>query len=205
MRWPPARSFRVPARLAGAVYRAGDFVSLLGWQPPVRSTARHEMVRGAVGDPAQLTELTGIVPRNLETALAREPASVQERWFSGLYLLKAVAIVVFALFWVATGLVSLGPGFERGVNLVMEGGTSRMVAVLATLSGAFADIVIGVAIAFRRSHRIGLYAALGISIAYAIIGTILVPRLWFDPLGPMLKIAPVMMLNLMLIAIREDR
>jgi uncharacterized protein YbjT (DUF2867 family) len=205
MRWPPARSFHVPAWLAGLVYRAGDAVSLLGWLPPIRSTARREMVRGAVGDPAPLTELTGIVPRNIETMLAREPASVQERWFARLYLLKAPAIAIFALFWFTTGIISLGPGFERGVGLVMEGGTSRTVAVLATLSGALSDIVIGIAIAFRRSHRLGLWGALIISITYAIIGSILVPRLWLDPLGPMLKIAPVMMFNLVLIAIRDDR
>jgi len=50
-----------------------------------------------------------------------------------------------------------------------------------------------------------LYAALLISVTYAIIGTILVPRLWIDPLGPMLKIWPVMMLNLVALAIVDDR
>jgi hypothetical protein len=44
-----------------------------------------------------------------------------------------------------------------------------------------------------------------ISIAYAVIGAILVPRLWSDPLGPMLKIWPIMALNLMALAIHEDR
>jgi hypothetical protein len=38
-----------------------------------------------------------------------------------------------------------------------------------------------------------------------VIGTTLVPRLWADPLGPMLKIWPVLMLNLVAMAIREDR
>jgi uncharacterized protein YbjT (DUF2867 family) len=205
MRWPPARTLRVPEWLAATIYRAGDAVSLLGWLPPIRSTTRREVARGGIGDPAPLTALTGIVPRDLETMLAREPASVQERWFSRLYLLKAPAIAIFALFWVATGIISLGPGFERGVGLVMEGGTSQAVAVLATVSGALADIAIGVAIAFRRTHRLGLLAALIISITYAIIGSVLVPRLWFDPLGPMLKIAPIIMFNLMLIAIQDDR
>jgi hypothetical protein len=32
---------------------------------------------------------------------------------------------------------------------------------------------------------------------------ILVPRLWSDPLGPMLKIWPVIVLNLVALAIRE--
>lgn len=50
-----------------------------------------------------------------------------------------------------------------------------------------------------------MWAALIISLTYAVIGTVLVPRLWADPLGPMLKIWPVIMLNLVAMAIREDR
>ena len=72
-------------------------------------------------------------------------------------------------------------------------------------SGALSDILIGLAIAYRPTTRYGLYAALLISIVYTIIGAILVPRLWVDPLGPMLKIAPVMVFNLMALAILEDR
>lgn len=203
--WRPARPLPVPSWLARIMFRAGDFAALLGWQPPVRSTAQLEMIRGATGDTTKLTRLTGIEPRDVEAALAREPASVQERWFARLYFLKPVTFVTLALFWFATGVVSLGPGWERGIELVMEGGTSRTVAVLATLSGALSDIVIGIAIAFRRTTRFGLYAGFFISIAYAIIGTILVPRLWFDPLGPMLKIGPIMVLLLVAIAIHEER
>ena len=203
--WPPARPVAVPSWLARLMFRAGDLAALFGWQPPVRSTAQREMVRGATGDTAKLTALTGIGPREVEAALAREPASVQERWFARLYFLKPVMLVTLALFWFTTGVVSLGPGWERGIQLVMEGGTSRTVAVLATLSGALSDIVIGMAIAFRRTTRLGLYAGFFISIAYAIIGTILVPRLWFDPLGPMLKIGPIMVLLLVALAIHEER
>lgn len=57
----------------------------------------------------------------------------------------------------------------------------------------------------RPLSRYGLWAALIISLSYAVIGTALVPRLWADPLGPMLKIWPVIMLNLVAMAIREDR
>ena len=86
-----------------------------------------------------------------------------------------------------------------------EGGVEDPVASLAVISGASADILIGLAILYRPTSRYGLYAALAISITYAIIGTILVPRLWSDPLGPMLKIWPVMVLNFVALAIREDR
>jgi uncharacterized protein YbjT (DUF2867 family) len=203
--WPPPRLVGVPPWLAALAFRAGDVAGWLGWRPPIRSTARHEIVRGAVGDNSAWRRLTGIEPQRLADALAAEPASVQERWFAGLYLLKPVAFAVFAAFWIGTGLISLGPGWIIGKSLMFEGGVPDPWAALVVIAGALADICIGVLIAFRRTTRLGLYAALAISIAYTIIGTILVPRLWRDPLGPMLKIWPILAFNLLLLAIHRDR
>jgi uncharacterized protein YbjT (DUF2867 family) len=205
LRWPPASTFPLPAWAATLLYRMGDAVSLLGWRPPLRSTARQEIAYGAVGDAGEWRKHTGIVPMDVEAALAREPASVQERWFARLYLLKPLIFGVFALFWLATGLISLGPGWEHGIGLVREGGVAEPWASLSVVAGALADIIIGLAILYRPTARYGLWAALIISLAYAIIGTILVPRLWIDPLGPMLKIWPILVLNMVALAIREDR
>ncbi len=149
--------------------------------------------------------MTGITATDVEAALAHEPASVQERWFAQLYVLKPLVFGVFALFWLTTGIISLGPGWEQGLSVMREGGFAEPLASLAVISGASADILIGLAILYRPTSRYGLLAALAISLAYVIIGTILVPRLWSDPLGPMLKIWPVMVLNLVALAIREDR
>ena len=43
-----------------------------------------------------------------KAALASEPASVQERWFARLYALKPLIFGVFGLFWIVTGIISLG-------------------------------------------------------------------------------------------------
>jgi len=161
-------------------------------------------VRGAVGNARPLAAL-GLNPRDLETSLMAEPASIQERWFAQLYFVKPLLFVVVVLFWVSTGLISLGPGWEIGMELMREGGVGERMGALAVISGALSDIVIGVAIAYRPTSRYGLYAALTISVAYAIIGTILVPRLWSDPLGPMLKIWPIMVLHLVALGILDDR
>jgi hypothetical protein len=130
---------------------------------------------------------------------------VQERWFARLYFLKPLLFVVLVLFWVSTGLISLGPGWDHGMGLMREGGVGERMGALAVVSGALADIAIGLLIAYRPTSRYGLFAALTISIVYAIIGTILVPRLWIDPLGPMLKIWPIVVLHLVGLGILEDR
>jgi uncharacterized protein YbjT (DUF2867 family) len=205
MRWPEARIFAVPWLISRLLYKLGDAVSALGWRPPVRTTAQREIAHGAVGDPSRWSQLTGIASTDVEVALAREPASVQERWFARLYFLKPLIFGVFALFWVVTGLISFGPGWDIGMSLMREGGVEEPLAQLAVIAGASADVLIGLAILYRPTSRYGLYAALLISLAYAIIGTILVPRLWREPLGPMLKIWPIVVLNLVALAIREDR
>src|SRR4051812_45909205 len=61
--WPEARVLRLPAGVAALLFRLGDFAGWLGWRPPLRSTARYEIRRGAIGDPSRWTELTGITPK----------------------------------------------------------------------------------------------------------------------------------------------
>jgi hypothetical protein len=144
-------------------------------------------------------------PSALATALAREPASVQERWFARLYFLKALVFVVLALFWIGTGLISLGPGWAQGLSYLREGGIPEGLARAGVIAGALADIAIGIGIAVRRTSRAALWAAIGISVFYMVAGTFVLPRLWLDPVGPMLKIWPIIVLNMIALAIREDR
>jgi DoxX-like family len=204
LRWPPARKWRVPSAFASLGYKIGDIVSLLGWRPPIRTNARKEVVRGAIGDPAPLRAM-GITLKDLEASLIATPSSVQERWFAGLYFLKPLVFIVLSLFWLCTGLISLGPGWESGMNLMREGSVGERVGALTVASGALADVFIGMAIAYRPTSRLGLHAAVVISITYAAIGTILIPTLWIEPLGPMLKIWPIVVLHLVALAILEDR
>jgi hypothetical protein len=204
MGWPEAKKFTVPSWISLVLYRAGDALSALGWRSPVRTTARREIVYGAVGDPLAWSQITGIQPTDLEVALTREPASVQERWFARLYVLKPVVFGVFGLFWVATGLISFG-GWDIAMSLMREGGIEEPLASLSIVAGASADVLIGLAVLYRPTSRQGLYAALLISVTYTIIGSILAPSLWREPLGPMLKILPIMVLNLVALAICEDR
>jgi uncharacterized protein YbjT (DUF2867 family) len=205
LRLRPAVSLAVPRFLAALLFRLGDLAYALGWRTPITTTAQAEMRRGAAGDPEPWQKAAGIAPRDIEAFLRCEPASVQERWFARLYALKPLVFGVFGLFWIATGLISLGPGFEYGMALLREGGLPERFGTMTLVAGALADIVIGCAILYRPLARYGLWAALIISLTYAVIGTILVPRLWADPLGPMLKIWPVLVLNLVAMAIREDR
>lgn len=202
--WPPARIIRPMPLLMSLAYRLGDAAGALGWRPPVRSTAAVEIRRGAAGSPAEWAALTGVEPLSLDEALAREPASVQERWFSRLYFLKPLAIAVFAFFWFLTGVVSLGPGYDIGVALMQEGGAGPLSGP-SVVAGGLADIAIGAGLLWHRTTRLALFAALAITIFYIVAGTAILPRLWEEPLGPMMKVWPILALNLILLAILDER
>ncbi|HYG47939.1 MAG TPA: SDR family oxidoreductase [Allosphingosinicella sp.] len=202
--WTEARSFTAPGWLMGIAYRAGDALAWLGWRPPVRTTPGREIRRGATGDNSEWRRVTGIEPQPLAAALAANPASVQERWFARLYLLKPLAIGTFALFWLLTGLVSLGPGYERATHYMLAGGGGAL-SEPSVVAGGLADIAVACAIAWRPTTKLALWAALGLSLFYIVAGTILLPELWADPLGPMMKIWPILALNLLCLAILDER
>jgi hypothetical protein len=104
-----------------------------------------------------------------------------------------------------TGVISLGAGWEEGLGYLREGGISDGLAQAGVVAGALADLAIGVGIAFRRTARGALWAAIAISVFYMVAGTFVLPRLWLDPVGPMLKIWPIIALNLVALAVVDDR
>jgi uncharacterized protein YbjT (DUF2867 family) len=202
--WPTAKLFHLPVFASQILYGLGDFARILGWRPPLGRTARREIAWGATGDPGPWHAATGISPMRLADALAAEPACVQERWFSRLYLLKPVGFTILSLFWIATGVTSLTFGYREGIELLR--GTQGDVAARCTvIAGALADIGIGIGIALRPVTRAALRASLGLTGLYVAIGTVMVPGLWTQPLGPLLKTAPIVAFTLFLLAILEER
>jgi uncharacterized protein YbjT (DUF2867 family) len=202
--WRPARSFTLPRSLSSFLYRLGDLAGALGWRPPVRTNAAREIARGAVGDPERLTSISGIRPRSLADALAAEPATIQDKWFARLYLIKPIIFTILPAFWIGTGMISLSLGYDSGVDLMRSTGAG-VLSGPAVVAGALADIAIGICIAWRRLTRHGLYGALALSSFYAVAGTILRPELWIEPLGSLLKIVPILVLHLVALAILDER
>ncbi|MGE0179499.1 MAG: SDR family oxidoreductase [Sphingomonas sp.] len=202
--WRPAREIALPGVLLALGWKLGDAASWLGWRPPMRTTAGRELARGAVGDSRRWIEATGIRPQSLAAALAAEPSSIQERWFARLYLLKPLAIGVFALFWLATGLITLGPGRDEAIRLT-EATAAASIATPLVIGGALFDILMGFLLLHRRTIRPALIVAFFGTLGYLLAGTLLMPALWADPLGRLTKIVPLLVLNLVCLAILDDR
>ncbi|MBW4656588.1 MAG: SDR family oxidoreductase [Kaiparowitsia implicata GSE-PSE-MK54-09C] len=200
----PAPEVNLPAWLGGLLYQFGDLAGRLGWRPPVRTTARLEIARGAAADNSEWVGLTGVDPQRISMMLNAGPASVQERWFAGLYLVKPVALVSLIVFWIGSGLASIGPGHATGIAMMQQGGAGAW-APFAVIGGGVADLLIGFGIALRPAARAALLAGMTISLLYAVAGTIVTPWLWLDPLAALLKIAPILALHIVALVTLRDR
>jgi uncharacterized protein YbjT (DUF2867 family) len=201
----PRARVELPFWLTSLGSWAGDLASLLGWRPPIRTTALMEMRRGVAGDPESWMSTTGIVPLSSAEALLQVPATVQEKWFARLYLVKGLILPTLSLFWIVSGLVALTVSFRAAAGILVSVGLPPGPAAAATVLTSIGDIAVGLAIAVRRTCRIGLLAGILVSSVYVLGAAILMPAIWFDPLGAMVKTLPAIVLMMVALAILDDR
>jgi len=201
----PQKTVRLPALAAQSVGAMADALGWLGWRSPARSTGLAQLAVGIAGDPAGWIKGANISPRSLADILAMQPAGLQERWFARLFFLKPLAIAALALFWLWSGIISLGPGWNHGMTLLTSAGFAPGVAAATIVSGAILDIGLGAAVLVQPLTRRALLVMLAVSIAYVLIGGAVASQLWADPLGSLIKTAFVMMTTLFTLAILDER
>ncbi len=146
----------------------------------------------------------GTATRGLVETLREYPASVQERWFGRLWLLKPVIVGTLALFWLASGSI----GFIRqddAISILTESGFRSGPARIAVTAGNVVDIALGIAILFRRSHHAAALGMVAVSAVYLLAASLAAPDLWLDPLGPLVKVLPAALLALVAIALADER
>ncbi len=199
------RRIRLPYALLTLGAWSGDVAAWFGWRPPVRSTAVKELQRGVTGDPRAWIQVTGIAPCTLDEVLHAHPATVQEKWFAQLYLLKPLIIGVLAAFWCLSAVIVLTVAYSAAVGILTARGYADGPAQVMTVAGSVMDFAVGVAILFRRTCRPGLLAGIAVSLFYMIAAAVLTPDLWAEPLGALVKTGPAIVLMLVALAIADDR
>jgi uncharacterized protein YbjT (DUF2867 family) len=183
----------------------GDAASWLGWRPPIRSTALAELRRGVSGDPRAWMAEMAIAPSSLDDILKARPATIEEKWFARLYLLKALAVGGLVVFWCASALIALLPAYPAAVAILTSHGYSETQAQAMTIASGTIDFLVGVAIAVRRTNRCGLWAGIAVSLFYMLAAALLTPDIWIEPLGALVKTFPAIILMLVVLAIADDR
>jgi uncharacterized protein YbjT (DUF2867 family) len=201
-RWPRVT---MPAFLLDLGARLGDLANRLGWMPPMRTTAIAELRRGVTGDPSGWMEATGIVPKTITQAVGGYAATIQDKWFARLFLVKALMIASLALFWTVSGFIALFISYSAAAGILSSHGFPPSLVTPVTVLTSLMDMSIGVLIAFRRTCAIGLVAGILASLGYMVGAAILTPDLWIEPLGALVKTGPAIVLMLVALLILDNR
>lgn len=102
-------------------------------------------------------------------------------------LLRISLVIV----WWATAIVSLWEFHGQSQHLLTEAGIpSGVLSRVLIATGAAADLIIGLALAFWPTRRVYQLALL-LMTAMTVIATLLTPSLWLHPLGPLTKNLPI--------------
>jgi uncharacterized protein YbjT (DUF2867 family) len=195
----------LPGFLLDLGARLGDLASLLGWMPPIRSTAIAELRRGVRGDPQSWMLATGIVPKTLAQAVGQRAATIQDKWFARLFLIKALAIASLVVFWIASGLIALVISYDAAAAILSLHGFPPALVGPVTIGTSLMDMAIGGLIALRRTAAFGLIAGVAASLGYMAGAAILTPDLWIEPLGALVKTGPAIVLMLVALLTLDNR
>jgi uncharacterized protein YbjT (DUF2867 family) len=200
----PAPVVALPAFLGATANGVADGLAWLGWKSALRSAALGQLAQGVHGETNEGARQLGFVPRALDQILSSWPSTVQDRWFARLFFLKPLAILVLAVFWILSGVIGL-ISFDQAAEQLGLAGFSLEGSRATVEVGAVVDIALGLLVCVRRTTPLALKGMALVSVAY-LIGACLWRRdLWFDPLGPLIKVLPGAVLALMTLAVLEER
>jgi uncharacterized protein YbjT (DUF2867 family) len=198
---PAIPAIAVPMWIASPVAAVADLLGWLGWRSPLRSTAM-EIARGGIV--AATPDEGGRSLAPLVEILSKYPSGVQDLWFARLYFLKPAVIGVLSLFWLLSGAIALAK-FDRSASMLIEATGVPVFAKLLTVATSVADILLGGAVLVRRYARPALIGMILVSLGYLAAATALSPQLWLDPMGPLVKVLPSIVLAVVALAILDER
>jgi uncharacterized protein YbjT (DUF2867 family) len=200
--WP---RIAMPAFLLDAGAKLGDLANRLGWMPPMRTTAIAELRRGVSGEPDSWIAATGIAPKGIAGMTGAFPATIQDKWFARLFLVKALIMTSLVLFWAASGFIALFISYDAAADILRRHDFPPSVVGPMTVGTSLMDMSIGVLIAFRRTAAFGLVAGIVASLGYMAGAAILTPDLWIEPLGALVKTGPAIVLMLVALLMLDNR
>ena len=195
---PPRPVLRLPMKIVQCIARVGDVTRM----PPVTSTALAQLEGRLTGDGAGFRQATGVAARGLGEVLSDRPSGSQDLWHARLFLLRPLLRMTLALLWAVSGLVAL---------LSAPSAYERVAAALgnaaAPLAYAFGLVDLAIAAAVVRGWHLKLMADVQIAVilGYTLGLSLLMPALWSDPFGPLLKNVPILLLVLVHRVLEEER
>jgi hypothetical protein len=158
---------------------------------------------GNTADPTPMSQALGWVPRRLADALAAEPATRADIWHARLLPLRSLLLGSLTALWIGSGMVSFRLSSARSEALLSGLGLSGGAALALTWAGATLDVALGIALLPRSWRHRAAIAQLLVMALYTALATIVLPALWLDPFGPLLKNLAVLTATLAFLAIED--
>lgn len=190
--YPPAIvHMTAPVWIARLVGKLADGLAYLGWKSPLRTTAQKVLDDGIDG----LTHPALGVISSLDQTLAKMPARTEDRLFARISLLTPISIVVLAVFWLASGVIGAAQADVASQGLIATGWPTWL-ALPSVYFWSVVDIGIAGGLLFRNTAQRACIVAIVVSLFYLGAATLFLPALWADPLGPLVKVPPSILLAL---------
>ncbi len=101
-------------------------------------------------------------------------------------LLRDGPRLALVLIWLGTAAASVWDGGTAGAQLLEGAGLAAGLALALVWAGAGWDVLLGLWLMLRPSRRAYRWALIGM-LGMTLAATVLLPQLWLDPLGPLLK------------------
>ena len=207
-RWlgfPAARlTVGVPVWTTRLVASLADFLGKLGWRSPLRSTAMTVMADGVTGNPEPYRNAAGASLASMDEVYSRLTCAREHRLTARMTLLMPLVIAVLSLFWVLSGVLGL-TGLSQAKSVLLDAGWSAPSAAVSVVFWSLVDIALGLALLQRPWAGRVCLLQFAVALFYLVAATVAAPALWGDPLGPLVKILPAMMLSLVAWPMLESR
>ncbi|UWQ92287.1 SDR family oxidoreductase [Rhodobacteraceae bacterium M382] len=201
----PARwTLNMPGWITIGISTAADLLGRLGWRSPLRSTAIHVLRDGVLGDPGPYLAVTGRPMTALAATYSGFDAHREDRLAARMAVLMPVAVTMLSLFWLVSGVIGLWQ-IERAAETLVQVGWPGWVARVSVAGWAVVDMMLGLAILYRPWAGLACLGMAAVSVFYLVSSAVLTPALWSDPLGPMVKVGPGLILALITHQLLEDR
>jgi hypothetical protein len=200
----PAREVALPLGLA----RFGALLGEVFGSGPLGTTLQRMLERGNVVADAAVARAPaalGLHPRTLEQALAAAPSQVQDRWHARLYFLAPLLRLALALLWLGSGIAGLKTSVATLDAWFGHTGLGTFTLAWLAFAGSVADLTLGALLLIRWRSPAILKAMFAITVAYTLFVGALAPRLWFEPLGSVLKNLVILPATLIAIVLADRR
>ena len=205
-RWlglPPASPIAVPLPLLRTIARVADFAG----GGPMGSAALRQVVVGTAGHEGSgvFEQEIGFRPASMAERLAEEPAQTQDLWHARLYLLRPLLRTALAMMWLGSAIVGLVIPLEAYEPVAMALAKLGMPARSLAVGFSLLDLLIAAALVLNLQPRLVAAGQFAVVLGYTVGLGVLVPALWLDPFGALLKNLPILVAIGIWAVLEEER